>query len=85
MRHDPEETAAKGTVRQRMACLWWYGYLRMQGRVARSLRRVIMFSHNSAADIALDFRVPPERLHVTPVGVDLPRPITSRSRSRSWS
>jgi glycosyltransferase involved in cell wall biosynthesis len=48
----------------------WYSFLRMQGRVVRRLPALLTVSRNSAADIARDFRVPPERLTVVPVGVE---------------
>lgn len=63
----------------------WYGFLRMQARVARRVPSVITVSQNSAADIAHDFDVPSERIHTIPLGVDtdLFRPqVTSRVPGR---
>jgi glycosyltransferase involved in cell wall biosynthesis len=48
----------------------WYGFLRMQGRVARRMPRVLTVSQSAAADISADFRVPQERLRTIPLGVD---------------
>jgi len=48
----------------------WFGFLRMQVRVARHLPAVLTVSHNSKADIHAQMGVPLERLTVVPVGVD---------------
>jgi glycosyltransferase involved in cell wall biosynthesis len=48
----------------------WYGFLRMQGRVARRLPQLITVSRSSATDIAADFGVDPGRLRTIPLGVD---------------
>jgi glycosyltransferase involved in cell wall biosynthesis len=51
----------------------WYGFVRMQGRVARRLARsgpLITVSASSRRDICRDFRVPPDRVRVIPLGVD---------------
>lgn len=48
----------------------WYGFVRMQARVARRLRPVITVSQASAADIARDFAIPREHVQVVPLGVD---------------
>jgi glycosyltransferase involved in cell wall biosynthesis len=48
----------------------WYGFLRMQGRVARRLRHVLTVSRSSARDIVADFGVDPERIEVVPLGVE---------------
>jgi glycosyltransferase involved in cell wall biosynthesis len=42
----------------------------MQTRVASRLDRLVTVSESSLEDIGRDHRVPPERLHVVPVGVD---------------
>jgi len=62
--------AAATSATKRLSLLRWYGFLRMQGRVARQLRHVITVSRSSAADIARDFQVAPQRMRVIPVGVD---------------
>ena len=48
----------------------WFGFLRMQTRVARRLPAVVTVSHSSRTDIAAQLRVDPERMTVVPVGVD---------------
>ncbi len=48
----------------------WYGFLRMQGRVARRARLVLTPSEASKRDIATDFGVDPARMRVVPLGVD---------------
>lgn len=48
----------------------WFGFLRMQTRVARALPAILTVSHNSRADIHDQLGVPLERLTVVPVGVD---------------
>jgi len=48
----------------------WYGFTRMQTRVAKRMQRVLTVSENSMADIHRDHGVPLERMHVVPVGVD---------------
>lgn len=56
--------------RQRWSKARWYAFTKMQTRVAKRLRRVITVSRNSYEDICRDHLVPPERLHIVPVGVD---------------
>lgn len=48
----------------------WYGFARMQARVARQLSEIITVSSQSAADISTDFNVPLHRLRAIPLGVD---------------
>ena len=48
----------------------WYGFLRMQGRVARKARKIITPSETSKRDIAKDFGVDPSRMQVILLGVD---------------
>ena len=48
----------------------WYGFARMQQRVARRIPDLLTVSSSSAADIAADFGVRPDQLHVVPLGVD---------------
>lgn len=48
----------------------WYGFLGMQKRVARRIPDLLTVSSSSAADIAVDFGVAPEQLHLVPLGVD---------------
>jgi len=48
----------------------WYGFVRMQARVARRLPVVLGVSNVAAADAALDFGLDRGRIHVVPLGVD---------------
>ncbi len=48
----------------------WYGFLRMQGRVARKARKILTPSETSKRDIAKDFGVDPARMQVILLGVD---------------
>nr|WP_206038025.1 glycosyltransferase family 4 protein [Rhodococcus sp. HNM0569] len=48
----------------------WYGFVRMQGFVARRLPRVLTVSSSSAADIADAFGVHDDAITVAPLGVD---------------
>lgn len=56
----------------------WYGFVRMQGRVARRVGPLLTVSSSSKEDICRDFRVKPEKVHIIPLGVDTrlfrPRP-----------
>ena len=48
----------------------WYGFLRMQARVAAQVPRIGTVSKSSARDIEIQMGVPADRMHVVPVGVD---------------
>lgn len=48
----------------------WYGFIRMQARVARRIPNLLTVSQSSAADIAADFDVDAERIRTVPLGVD---------------
>ncbi len=62
----------------------WYGFAEMQKEVARRIPELVTVSSTSAADIAEDFAVSPEQLHVVPLGVDteLFQPSAHRVRNR---
>lgn len=64
------EVAAAPTRLKRLSLRRWYGFTRMQGRVARRLPRIITVSRNSAADIGREFGVTAGAITVIPVGVD---------------
>ncbi|MPY95047.1 MAG: glycosyltransferase [Acidimicrobiia bacterium] len=49
----------------------WYGFTRMQARVAARLERVVTVSASSYRDIVEEFGVDPGRMRVIPVGVDV--------------
>ena len=48
----------------------WYAFVDMQTEVAKRLKRVITVSENSFKDIHTDHKVPTDRMHIVPVGVD---------------
>jgi glycosyltransferase involved in cell wall biosynthesis len=48
----------------------WYGFVRMQGRVARRVGPLITVSSAARNDICRDFRINPSSVHVIPLGVD---------------
>jgi glycosyltransferase involved in cell wall biosynthesis len=58
-------------LRKKLPLTRWYGFVRMQARVARRLPVLIGVSDAAAADTAADFRVDPARIRVVPLGVDL--------------
>jgi glycosyltransferase involved in cell wall biosynthesis len=64
------DLAAAPTRRRRLALRRWYGFLRMQRRVARQLRTILVPSSSSARDVVTDFGVDPSRVRVVPMGVD---------------
>ena len=55
---------------QRFTTKRWFGFLRMQVRVARQLPAVITVSQNSKVDINRQMHVALEQMTVVPVGVD---------------
>lgn len=55
---------------QRIGKARWYGFTKMQTRVAKRLRRIITVSQNSFEDICRTHEVSPDKLFVVPVGVD---------------
>jgi len=62
----------------------WYAFAEMQKQVARKIPELLTVSSSSAVDIADDFDVDPEQLHVVPLGVntELFRPSENRVRNR---
>ena len=48
----------------------WYSFVRMQGRVASRLPRIVVVSENSINDIHTDMGVSQDRMRLVPVGVD---------------
>jgi glycosyltransferase involved in cell wall biosynthesis len=63
--------AARGFAR--LSKRRWYGFVRMQARVARRVAArgpLLTVSDSAKRDICQDFRVPPDRVRVIPLGVD---------------
>jgi glycosyltransferase involved in cell wall biosynthesis len=56
--------------RKKLSVRRWYGFLRMQGKVARKARKILTPSESSARDIARDFGVDPARMQVILLGAD---------------
>ena len=80
------ELAHARTLAEQLGKRRWYAFTKMQTRVAKRLPRVLTVSESSKRDIARDHGVPPERIHVVPVGVDpelfSPRPEVTRVPGR---
>ena len=49
----------------------WYNFVKMQGRVASRMSRVVVVSENSINDIHTDMGVSFDRMRLVPVGVDM--------------
>jgi glycosyltransferase involved in cell wall biosynthesis len=63
------ELAAASRLRK-VSVARWYGFVRMQRRVAAELDHLVTVSALSAADIVADFSIAPDKLRVIGVGVD---------------
>ncbi|MCH1866719.1 glycosyltransferase family 4 protein [Nocardioides sp. CFH 31398] len=63
------DLAAATSWRRRLTLRRWYGFLRMQQRVAAASPSVLTVSRASADDIVREFGVRPDRLRVVPLGV----------------
>ena len=66
------DLAAMGPL-DRLSRRRWYGFVRMQARVARRIARsgpLITVSTSSQRDICRDFKIPAQRVRVIPLGVD---------------
>lgn len=60
----------------------WYSFVKMQGKVASQMPRVVVVSENSIQDIHTDMGVDLDRMRLVPVGVDpdLFRPLPDVAR-----
>jgi len=63
MAHSPTKRKARSIGR-------WYGFVKMQGRVASRMQRIVVVSQNSIDDIHKDMGVSVDRMRLVPVGVD---------------
>lgn len=81
---DLELAAATGL--RRLTLRRWYGFVRMQARVARAIADLVTVSPSSAGDIVADMGVGPHQLSIVPVGFDpavfRPRPDLPCHRDR---
>jgi glycosyltransferase involved in cell wall biosynthesis len=64
------DLAAATSLGRRLSLRRWYGFVRMQARVARRVDHVLCPSESSARDVVGDFGVDPTRIRVVPLGVD---------------
>ena len=64
------DIAAATTWRKKLTLRRWYGFLRMQGKVARRVGQILTVSESSRRDIAKDFGVDDSKIQVIPLGVD---------------
>src|SRR4029079_7647770 len=64
------DLAAATGWRRKLGVRRWYGFVRMQGKVARRARKILTPSEASRRDIAQDFGVDPARMQVILLGVD---------------
>jgi glycosyltransferase involved in cell wall biosynthesis len=72
--------------RKRLSVGRWYSFVKMQGRVASRMPRIVVVSENSIRDIHADMGVAYDRMRLVPVGVDpdlfRPRPDIARIPGR---
>ncbi|MET0143247.1 MAG: glycosyltransferase family 4 protein [Ilumatobacteraceae bacterium] len=72
--------------RKRWSVGRWYSFVKMQGRVASRMPRIVVVSENSIRDIHADMGVAYDRMRLVPVGVDpdlfRPRPDIARIPGR---
>ncbi|BFV59532.1 glycosyltransferase family 4 protein [Kitasatospora sp. CMC57] len=64
------ELAAAPTRLRRLSLRRWYGFTRMQRRVAARLEHVITVSESSKGEIAEQLGTPPGNIAVVPIGAD---------------
>nr|WP_202451821.1 glycosyltransferase family 4 protein [Streptomyces sp. SID4948] len=64
------ELAAAPHWKRRLSVRRWYGFTRMQKRVARRLPSVLTVSGSSKDEIAEDLGVRPDRIHAVHIGAD---------------
>jgi glycosyltransferase involved in cell wall biosynthesis len=58
------------TLPRRLSVGRWYSFVKMQGRVASKMPRIVVVSQNSIDDIHADMGVSIDRMRLVPVGVD---------------
>jgi glycosyltransferase involved in cell wall biosynthesis len=64
------DLASATTWRKRLSVRRWYAFVRMQARVARAMRMVLVPSESSRRDVVREFGVAAERVRVVLLGVD---------------
>ncbi len=65
------EIEASKTRRKKYSISRWYSFVKMQGRVASRMPRIVVVSENSIKDIHGDMGVSLDRMRLVPVGVDI--------------
>jgi MMP alpha-(1->4)-mannosyltransferase len=80
------EMAHTENWRRRYSIGRWYNFVKMQGRVASRMPRIVVVSENSIKDIHADMGVSLDRMRLVPVGVDpelfKPLPLVARKPGR---
>ena len=80
------EMEAAPNWRKRLSIGRWYGFVKMQGRVAQRMPRILVVSDNSIQDIHKDMGVDLDRMRLVHVGVDpdlfKPMPEVTRTPGR---
>jgi glycosyltransferase involved in cell wall biosynthesis len=80
------EMAHTASWRRRYSIGRWYNFVKMQGRVASRMPRIVVVSENSIKDIHTDMGVSLDRMRLVPVGVDpdlfTPLPLVARKPGR---
>lgn len=64
---------AAAPLRKQLPLRRWYGFLKMQAKVARRIPLAVTPSQNSLDDSVRDFGIRPDQLVVVPIGVDVDR------------
>lgn len=64
------DIAAAPTWRKKLTLRRWYGFVKMQAKVARKARWILLPSESSKRDVVTDFGADPARMQVIPLGVD---------------
>jgi glycosyltransferase involved in cell wall biosynthesis len=64
------DLASARTRGKRLTLRRWYGFVRMQARVARRMRMVLVPSESSRRDVVREFGVDPARVRVVLLGVE---------------
>jgi glycosyltransferase involved in cell wall biosynthesis len=64
------DLASAPTRRKKLTLRRWYGFVKMQARVARRMRMVLVPSESSRRDVVREFGVDPARVRVVLLGVE---------------
>jgi glycosyltransferase involved in cell wall biosynthesis len=67
---DRKVDIAAASLRKQVSVRRWYGFVRMQARVARRIPTLLTVSTASATDTIDDFGIDPAQMTVVPLGVD---------------